>query len=89
MSKSTGVVLLTGGIAYSNQVFGNGANPLSEIRVLVATGIAALGLAAVEQIPNMSGVASGIAWIALITSLMVGFGGGNSPFENLKKVTGF
>jgi hypothetical protein len=88
MSKSTGPILLTGGVAYSNQVFGNGKNPASELRILVATGIAALGLALVEEIPGAAPLATGLAWIAFITCLIAPFGG-NSPVQNLTKVTGF
>jgi hypothetical protein len=87
VSKSTGAILLTGGIAYANQVFGNGKNPTAEIRVLVATGIAAVGLALVEEIPGAAPIATGLAWIAFITCLIAPFGGA-SPVQNLQKVTG-
>ena len=88
MSKSTGPILLTGGVAYSNQVFGNGQSAVSEIRILVATGIAALGLALVEEIPGAAPLATGLAWIAFITAMIAPFGG-SSPVQNLQKVTGF
>jgi hypothetical protein len=88
VSKSTGPILLTGGVAYANQVFGNGHNPASEIRILVGTGIAAVGLALVEQIPGASPLATGLAWIAFITCMIAPFGGA-SPVQNLQKVTGF
>lgn len=88
MSKSTGPILLTGGIAYSNQVFGNRHSAVSEIRILVATGIAAVGLALVEQIPGAAPLATGLAWVAFITAMIAPFGG-PSPVQNLTKVTGF
>jgi hypothetical protein len=87
VSKSTGPILLTGGTAYANQVFGNGRSAASETRILVATGIAAVGLALVEQIPGAAPLASGIAWIAFITCMIAPFGGA-SPIQNLTKVTG-
>jgi hypothetical protein len=87
MSKSTGPILLTGGTAYANQVFGNGKSPASELRVLVAPGIAAVGLALGEQIPGAAPLAAGLAWIAFITCMIAPFGGA-SPVQNLTKVTG-
>jgi hypothetical protein len=88
VSKSTAPILLTGGVSYCNQVFGNGKSPTSELRILVGTGIAAVGLALVEQIPGAAPLASGLAWIAFVTCLIAPFGGA-SPIQNLTKVTGF
>ena len=89
MARSTGPILLTGGITYLNQWLGNGRNPASsaEIRVLLATGIAAGGLALIEQIPGVQPVAVGIAWIAFVT-MMIAPINGNSPVQNLSRVTG-
>jgi hypothetical protein len=75
-------------VAYCNQVFGNGKSPTAEIRILVATGIAAVGLALIEQIPGAAPLATGLAWVAFVTCLIAPFGG-NSPVQNLTKVTGF
>ena len=87
MSSSTGPILLTGGIAYANQVFGNGHSPASEIRILLATGIAAGGLALLSEVPGFAGFATGLAWVAFITMMIAPFGGA-SPVQNLTKVTG-
>jgi hypothetical protein len=87
MAQSTAPILLTGGITFLNQWLGNGHAPTSEIKVLLATGIAAAGLALVETIPGFQGVAVGIAWIAFATMLLAPLNG-NSPIQNLAKVTG-
>jgi hypothetical protein len=87
MAKSTAPILLTGGITFLNEWLGNGHAPTSELKVLLATGIAAGGLALIEQIPGMQPIAVGIAWIAFIT-MMIAPVNGNSPIQNLSKVTG-
>jgi hypothetical protein len=87
MAKSTAPILLTGGITFLNQWLGNGNAPTSEIKVLVATGVAAAGLALVEQIPGFSPLAVGIAWIAFATMMLAPLDG-KSPVQNLAKVTG-
>jgi hypothetical protein len=87
MAKSTGPILLTGGITFLNEWLGNGKAPTSEIKVLLATGVAAAGLALVEQIPGFQPLAVGIAWIAFITMMLTPLDG-NSPVQNLAKVTG-
>ena len=89
MAASTAPILLTGGISYVNGWIGNGKNPASqpEIRILLATGIAAGGLALIEQIPGMQPIAVGIAWIAFITMMLTPLNG-NSPVQNIAKVTG-
>ena len=78
---------MTGGITFLNQWLGNNKPPQTEIRVLLATGIAAAGLALVEQIPGFSPLAVGIAWIAFATMMLAPLNG-NSPIQNLSKVTG-
>jgi hypothetical protein len=80
--------LLTGTISAANQWLGNNAPPSEAIKVLVATGIAAGGLALVEQIPGMSPLAQGIAWIAFITLMFTNLNGKPSPITNLSKLTG-
>jgi hypothetical protein len=85
MAKSTGPILLTGGISFFNQWLGNGH---LDMKILVATGIAAGGLALVEQIPGISPIAQGIAWIAFITLMFTRLNGQPSPVDNLQKLTG-
>lgn len=88
MAKSTAPILLTGGISAANQWLGNNAGPGEAIKILVATGIAAGGLALVEQIPGMAPLAQGIAWIAFITLMFTDLNGKPSPIVNIAKLTG-
>jgi hypothetical protein len=85
MAKSTAPILLVGGISFFNQWLGNDN---LDLKILVATGIAAGGLALVEQVPGLAPLAEGIAWIALITLLFTRLGGKPSPIDNLTKLTG-
>lgn len=85
MARSTAPVLLTGGMEFANDYLLTGA---VNVRVLVAAGIAAGGLALVEQIPGMAPVAVGIAWIAFVTLMFTGRGGKPSPAQTIGKVTG-
>ena len=85
MAKSTAPILLTGGMEFANDYLVNGT---FQVRVLLATGIAAGGLALVEQIPGMAPIASGIAWIAFITLMFTSTGGKPSPVQTIGKVTG-
>lgn len=85
MARSTAPVLIAGGISFGNAWLGNGH---LDLRVLVATGIAAGGLALLEQVPGVSGFAAGVAWIAVITVFLVTPKGGQSPAANLSKLTG-
>lgn len=86
MAKSTGPVLLTGGISFVNHWIGN--NQGIDIKILLATGIAAGGLALVEQIPGMQPIAVGIAWIAFVTMMFAPIKGQASPVQNIARVTG-
>jgi hypothetical protein len=88
MAKSTAPILLTGGISAANQWLGNSQPPGTAIKILVATGIAAGGLALVEEIPGMAPLAQGIAWIAFITLMFTNLDGKPSPIQNLAKMTG-
>jgi hypothetical protein len=86
MARSTGPIVATGAIAYANQVIGNGKSWTAELRIPVATAIAAGFLTLLEHAsPEL---AVGIAWIALITSLVAPLGGGNAAVTNLLRLTG-
>lgn len=63
MAKSTGVILAVGGITLVNQSVVNG-RPV-DMRVPVATAIAATGFALLEK--GNEKLVVGIAWIALLT----------------------
>jgi len=85
MAKSTGPMLLVGVMEFGNEYFSGGG---IDLKVLLATGIAAGGLALVEQIPGAQPVAVGIAWIALVTLMFTSIGGKPSPIQTIQKVTG-
>jgi hypothetical protein len=85
MAKSTAPILLTGGIQFVNKWIGNDQG--IDLKILLATGIAAGGLALVEQIPGFAPAAQGIAWIAFVTLMFTNVSG-RSPIENIEKVTG-
>jgi hypothetical protein len=88
VARSTAPILLTGGISFLNQWLGNGQPVTSGIKIFLATGIAAGGLALVEEIPGMAPIAVGIAWIAFVTLMFTDLNGKPSPLTNLTKVTG-
>jgi hypothetical protein len=80
-------MLLVGGMEFANEwLASNGSN--LDIKVLLATGIAAGGLALVEQVPGMAPIATGIAWIAFVTLMFTRIGGKPSPIDTIRKVTG-
>jgi hypothetical protein len=84
MAKSTAPILLTGAVSFGNQWLGNGN---LDLKIVVATAVAAGGLALVEQVPGLAPLAQGIAWIAFITLMFTRLNG-PSPIDNLQKLTG-
>ncbi len=85
MAASTGIVLITGAIVLTNDVLVNN-HPL-EMKVVLAIGFTAVGLAALEHFsPEL---ATGIAYIALITALVAPIGGRKSPLESILHFSGF
>jgi len=85
MAKSTAPILLTGGMTFANTYL---STRQLDVKALLATGIAAGGLALVEQIPGMQPVAAGIAWIAFVTLMFTRQGGKPSPIDTIGRVTG-
>jgi hypothetical protein len=85
MARSTGPMLLVGGMEFANEYLTSGT---VDLKVLLATGIAAGGLALVEQIPGAAPLAVGIAWIAFVTLMFTSIGGKPSPIQTIQKVTG-
>lgn len=86
MAASTGPIIATGAITYANAVIGNGKSWDSELIVPVATAIA-VGIAALLE--HAAGpLVVGIAWISLVTSLLIKPKSGNSAVTNLTKLTG-
>lgn len=86
MAATTGIILTVGGITYANQVIGNGRPWDRELIIPVATGIAA-GMLALFERANPQ-LAVGIAWISLITSLLLAPKGGRSAVQNALRLTG-
>jgi hypothetical protein len=85
MAQSTGPVLAVGAISFANEWVLNKQPP--DFRILLGTAIAAAGLALFEHVSKE--LATGIAWIALVTVLFTRQKGKPSPAENLLKVSGF
>jgi hypothetical protein len=88
MAKSTTPMLLVTGMTYGNAVLLNGKSPSSELKILLAGGIATLVLAGIEEIPDLAPLAVGIAWIAFITAFVAPVNGGPSVAQNLINYTG-
>lgn len=86
MADSTGPILAAGAITAANSVLGNGRPWTTAIPTGVATAVAAALLALLERASHP--LAVGIAWIALITSLLVPPTSGQSSVNNLIKITG-
>jgi hypothetical protein len=86
MAASTAPILLTGVITYANQVIGNNRPWDSELIIVVGTAVAAGALALIEHASGP--LAVGIAWIALITSLLITPAGGKSAVTNALRLTG-
>ncbi|HEX4661897.1 MAG TPA: hypothetical protein VH307_31260 [Streptosporangiaceae bacterium] len=86
MAASTGPVVAAGVITYANNVVGNGRSWDSQLIILVGTGLAAGMLALAER--GTPQLAVGIAWIALITSLLITPKKGRSAIANLTSMTG-
>jgi hypothetical protein len=82
MAGSTAPILLAGGISFANRWLGEDK---PDLRIIVATGIAVVGFAGLEQVPGMAPVATGIAWIAVLTVFLAGK---PSPADTLLKITG-
>lgn len=84
MAQSTGIILAAGGISFGNKWLLEHKSP--DMKILLATGVAALMLAGAEHVNKE--LAVGIAWIALVTTILAPVGSTNSPAVNLLKVTG-
>jgi len=67
MAASTGPMLAVGAVTFGNKVLLQRQEP--DFRVVIATGIAAGGLALVERASKT--LAVGVAWLALVTVLLV------------------
>ena len=78
MARSTGPILAAGTVTVVNRVVFN-TEPV-DWRVPIGVGIAAVSLALLERASEP--LAVGIAWIALITTLIAPVGATKSPVES-------
>ena len=86
MAESTGIIVAAGGIAWGNDVILNGQPWSGTIPVIIATGIAALLFDGLEHVNQQMAV--GIAWIALVTTILLPRQGNRSVAQNLINFTG-
>jgi len=97
VAQSTGIVLAVGGITLANEII---FAPLSRNasakpswsqtvnwRVIPATLGLALALGLLER--AAPGLAVGLAWLSMLTVLVVPFGNAPTPLENVLKVMGY
>lgn len=95
MARSTGIILVVGGITFANQLvfqpIAGGGNIKTDItaawRVPVATLVAAAALGGLEQISPKFAV--GLAYISLVTVLFARLGNAPAPVESLLKALGY
>lgn len=95
MARSTGIILVVGGISFANTVVfqplsGGGSiktDVASAWRIPVATLVAAAALGGLEQISSK--LAVGLAYISLITVIFARTSPAPAPAENLLKVLGY
>jgi hypothetical protein len=91
MAQSTGIVLTLGAITAANEVLF--APMLHEKgvsfnwRIIPATAGLALALAGLEKLAPKFAV--GLAWLSLVTSLVVPFGHAPTPLENASRALGY
>jgi hypothetical protein len=90
VARSTGVVIAVGAITLANEaIFAPllGEKTSVNWRILPATAGLALALAGLEKVaPDF---AVGLAWLSLLTALVVPFGNAPTPLQNANKILGF
>lgn len=91
MARSTGIVLAVGGITVANEVIF--APVLHEKGVAfnwrVIPAVAGLGLALAGLERAAPQFAIGLAWLSLVTVLVVPFGNAPTPLSNVNKILGY
>jgi hypothetical protein len=83
MSASTGPVVAAGTITLFTDVIVRGQPLATDAKVIVGTGIAALGLFGLEQVAPRTAVA--MSWLILVSVLFVKHGNKPSPAEAFNK----
>lgn len=89
--SAAGIAIAVGGVTAANELFfapvtGQGALSDFNWRILPATAIFAIMLAALDKVNST--LANGIGYTALITALIVPLGNAKSPIENLDAFLG-
>jgi hypothetical protein len=93
MARSTGIILVVGGISLANEavfapIASGGAIKVDfNWRIVPATLVAAALLGGLEQISAKMAV--GVAYISLITVIFARLGNAPAPVENLAKALGY
>jgi hypothetical protein len=94
MATAAGIILTAGGITLANDAlnapYTQGATSVVKSinwRVIPATAVAALIFAGIEQVNGQLG--RGLAYIALVTTLIVPLGTTESPIEHLVTLMGY
>ena len=90
MAQSTGLAITVGAITAANEVLFApmlGEKVSFNWRILPATAGLALALAGLERIAP--GFATGLAYLALATVMIVPFGNAPTPLQNINKLMGF
>lgn len=91
MSRSAGIVVAVGGITFANEALFAplaGAGKVAvNWRILPATAGLAVALSLLERVAP--GFATGLAWLSLLTVLVVPFGNAPTPLDNAVKILGY
>lgn len=90
MAASTGPALLAGAITAANElVFApvDGQKISFNWRLIPATGLWALALAGIEKVSPV--FATGLAWLAVATIMIVPLGNAPTPLANVTKALGY
>ena len=84
MAASTGPILMIGAVTFTNRTILHGA-PV-DWKVPLSTGLLALGAAGLEHLN--SPLVVGVAWIALLATLITPAGGYDAPLVSMAKLAG-
>lgn len=93
MARSTGIILAAGGITLANEAvfapLASGGNITAKFnwRIIPATIGAAVALGGLEHVS--APLATGIAWISLVTVLFAKLGNAEPPVVNAANMLGF
>jgi hypothetical protein len=77
-------MLLITGISFGNHWYNTNS---ADLKILVAGGIATGILALVNEVPGLSGVATGLAWLAFI-GVTIAPVQSPTPLQNIGKIAG-